>query len=343
MPRARGRANLPTTSYAILGLLTFGEMSGYDLKGLADYSIADFFWSPARSQIYAELRRLTSLGFVTEVEVRQERRPDKRIYRLTSPGRRALRVWLELPDVAPDVFASGVVHHSVLCEFSTDSGVIRGFIGHQASFAPKVLANQRGDGVGLEIINDHAADLSAIAVNQRQNLVLVVVAASLLLALRLNGAIMADKSLVNLDGSAISAERGEVATAHRFSDPVAHEPCGLESDAQGAVQLVGADPLLARTNQKDRLQPDMQLDVAGLKNGADLNSEWLAARIALVGAYAGALALQLAALIDDPAMGAYAPVGPDPILDKLVCGFFVVEVGFSEDGHGFDPFRVPIR
>ena len=106
MPRPRGRAGLPTTSFAVLGLLTFGEMSGYDLKGLADYSIANFFWSPARSQIYAELRRLTSLGFVTEVEVRQERRPDKRIYRLTAPGRRALRVWLELPEVAPDVFKS---------------------------------------------------------------------------------------------------------------------------------------------------------------------------------------------------------------------------------------------
>lgn len=106
MPRPRGRANLPITSFAVLGLLTFGEKSGYDLKALADYSIANFFWSPARSQIYAELRRLTSLGFVTEVEVRQERRPDKRIYRLAAPGRRALRDWLELSEVAPDVFKS---------------------------------------------------------------------------------------------------------------------------------------------------------------------------------------------------------------------------------------------
>ena len=87
MPTARNQGNLPTTSYAVLGLLTFGEMSGYDLKGLADYSIANFFWSPARSQIYSELRRLTSLGFVTETEVRQKRRPDKRIYRLTPEGK----------------------------------------------------------------------------------------------------------------------------------------------------------------------------------------------------------------------------------------------------------------
>ena len=106
MAVAKGPRGLPTTSYAVLGLLTFGERSGYELKALADYSIANFFWSPARSQIYAELRRLTSLGFVTETEVRQERRPDKRLYRLTTEGQRALSDWLENPEVESDIFKS---------------------------------------------------------------------------------------------------------------------------------------------------------------------------------------------------------------------------------------------
>lgn len=34
-----------------------------------------------------------------------------------------------------------------------------------------------------------------------------------------------------------------------------HEPGRLESDAQGAMKLVGADALLAGGNQEDRLQP----------------------------------------------------------------------------------------
>ena len=106
MARSQRRGSLPTTSYAILGLLTFGEMSGYDLKHLADQSIGYFFWSPARSQIYGELRRLAALGYVTELEVRQERRPDKRIYRLTPQGKQALGEWLELPEVEPDMFKS---------------------------------------------------------------------------------------------------------------------------------------------------------------------------------------------------------------------------------------------
>jgi DNA-binding PadR family transcriptional regulator len=86
--------DLPTTSYAILGLLTFEEMSGYDLTKLVNQSVG-FFLTPAKSQIYAELRRLESVGYVTEREVEQRGRPDKRLYRITSAGERALRDWLE--------------------------------------------------------------------------------------------------------------------------------------------------------------------------------------------------------------------------------------------------------
>lgn len=91
-------SELPTTSYAVLGLLTFGEMSGYDVNKIADQSIA-FFFTPAKSQIYSELRRLVSLDFATEREVAQDRRPDKRLYRITDRGRRALREWLENTEV----------------------------------------------------------------------------------------------------------------------------------------------------------------------------------------------------------------------------------------------------
>lgn len=97
---------MPTTSYAILGLVSFGETSGYDLKQFADGSIHYFFWSPARSQVYAELRRLTALEYVTEREVEQERRPDKRLYRITPAGKEALQSWLSQPEVAPEVHKS---------------------------------------------------------------------------------------------------------------------------------------------------------------------------------------------------------------------------------------------
>lgn len=89
---------LPATAYAVLGLLTWGAMSGYDVMRAAHKGIAFFFWRPAKSQIYTELRRLKSRGYVTEREVEQDRRPDKRVYTITSEGEQALRAWLTAPD-----------------------------------------------------------------------------------------------------------------------------------------------------------------------------------------------------------------------------------------------------
>lgn len=108
---------------------------------------------------------------------------------------------------------------------------------------------------------------------------------------------------------------------------MAHEPGGFEGHAQGPVKLVGADALLAGGNQEDSLQPEMQLDVAGLEDGSNLDGKGLPAGIAFVGAYAGALALQLAAAFHGAAVRADTPVGPYAGLDKLVGRFFVVKMG----------------
>jgi len=100
---------LPTTSYVILGLLTFREMSGYDLKQLINKSITHFYWSPAKSQIYGELRRLESHGLVTMREVPQTLRPDKRLYQITPQGTEAMLKWLETSGVEPDSYKSALL------------------------------------------------------------------------------------------------------------------------------------------------------------------------------------------------------------------------------------------
>ncbi len=61
---------LPATSWAVLGMLTFGEeLSGSDLKSWADWSIGFYYWSPSVSQVYTELKKLETLGFVSSREV----------------------------------------------------------------------------------------------------------------------------------------------------------------------------------------------------------------------------------------------------------------------------------
>ncbi|MBN4064654.1 PadR family transcriptional regulator [Dehalococcoides mccartyi] len=97
---------LPKSAYVILGLLSFGESSGYDLKNLADQSVALFYSSPARSQIYTELRRLTEHGLAVEREVEQTDRPDKRLYSITKSGEEVLKNWLENSPTTADAIKS---------------------------------------------------------------------------------------------------------------------------------------------------------------------------------------------------------------------------------------------
>ena len=94
---APSRAGAPNaaTPNAVLGLLSFGqELSGYDLKKWADHSLRFFFWSPAISQIYSELRRLESLGYVTSRVVAKDDTRSRRLYRITDEGRAWLAHWL---------------------------------------------------------------------------------------------------------------------------------------------------------------------------------------------------------------------------------------------------------
>jgi len=79
--------------HAILGFLYYEPMSGYDLKAAFDASVKHF-WPAEQSQIYRTLSRLNEQGF-TEIEViRQEDRPDRKVYHLTEAGFSELHRWL---------------------------------------------------------------------------------------------------------------------------------------------------------------------------------------------------------------------------------------------------------
>lgn len=83
--------DLPVTSYALLGLLTFGdELTGYELKQRADATLRFYWVSPAMSQVYSELARLTERGLVL-TRGGGER---STTYRLSAKGRRALETWM---------------------------------------------------------------------------------------------------------------------------------------------------------------------------------------------------------------------------------------------------------
>jgi DNA-binding PadR family transcriptional regulator len=86
--------DLPVTSYALLGLLTFGdELTGYELKQRADRTLRFYWVSPAMSQIYSELARLTDDGLVEPTASTGEGRRTT-TYRITARGQEALRGWM---------------------------------------------------------------------------------------------------------------------------------------------------------------------------------------------------------------------------------------------------------
>lgn len=82
--------------YAILGFLNYHPQSGYDLKKTFDVSV-QHFWSADQSQIYRTLSRLTKQGLVEVEKIRQEDRPDRKVYHITNAGRTALREWISGP------------------------------------------------------------------------------------------------------------------------------------------------------------------------------------------------------------------------------------------------------
>jgi DNA-binding PadR family transcriptional regulator len=79
--------------YAILGLLSWRPLTGYDIKKMFSGSAA-FYWSGNNNQIYTTLVKLHKHGFVTREVEPQEGNPPRKIYSITAQGRVELKKWL---------------------------------------------------------------------------------------------------------------------------------------------------------------------------------------------------------------------------------------------------------
>lgn len=89
---------MATLGYAILGLLSREDLSGYDLTQRMAGQVG-YFWSARHSQIYPELAKLEEGGYVRHSVVEQTERPDKKVYKITGEGLDALKEWVIRPPV----------------------------------------------------------------------------------------------------------------------------------------------------------------------------------------------------------------------------------------------------
>lgn len=89
--------------HAILGLLNYQAMTGYDLKHRWFDVSMRYFWPADQAQIYRTLDNLVGRGWATfRVEPGGDR-PNRKVYSLTDAGRQELAQWLTTPLRLPAV------------------------------------------------------------------------------------------------------------------------------------------------------------------------------------------------------------------------------------------------
>lgn len=84
------------TKFAVLGILSMGPHSGYDVKKYCE-EVLVYFWHESYGQIYPLLRSLEAKGLIRK-ESRSRTARERRIaYALTAAGQKELATWLEQP------------------------------------------------------------------------------------------------------------------------------------------------------------------------------------------------------------------------------------------------------
>lgn len=89
-------------NYAILGILSYKSMTGYDIKKIVQDS--NFMhWSGNNNQIYKALTELLNTGLVNNEVKHQEGSPTKKIYIITDEGLAALKEWILSPSEPSEI------------------------------------------------------------------------------------------------------------------------------------------------------------------------------------------------------------------------------------------------
>lgn len=84
------------TRFALLGLLSHEDLSGYDIKKHVKNGLNNF-WDIGYGQIYPELKKLESAGLVCFRPEISDNGSVKKKYSITDKGREELKIWLKSP------------------------------------------------------------------------------------------------------------------------------------------------------------------------------------------------------------------------------------------------------
>lgn len=105
-----------------LGILTFQEASGYEIKKLVEDEVFSHFIDASYGSIYPALTKMMNEGLVLVRAEEQAGKPDKKVYSITQSGRDALAAALAVDPVA-DKFKSEFLFQVMLREFLPKSHI----------------------------------------------------------------------------------------------------------------------------------------------------------------------------------------------------------------------------
>ena len=100
----------------VLGILSFGEASGYEIKKMVEDGRFSHFIDASFGSIYPALTALTGESLLTVRAEEQTGRPDKKVYAITQNGRASLARALSVTP-AKDKFKSEFLFQMLLADF----------------------------------------------------------------------------------------------------------------------------------------------------------------------------------------------------------------------------------
>lgn len=116
------RGGIVVLKHGILGLLSYTDMSGYEIREVFRDSL-NFFWPVQTSQIYRELNVLEKNNWIVKQTVEQSGKPDKNICSITQKGREELLRWLSDVNVDLDMRSSVLMKTFFMGELEVSKSV----------------------------------------------------------------------------------------------------------------------------------------------------------------------------------------------------------------------------
>ena len=98
-----------------LGILSFSDMTGYDIRKMASEGNFSHFCEASYGSIYPALSQLTEEGLVTLHEETEDGKPARKIYSITQQGRAALTHILH-EEPSPDRCKSEFLFYSLFAD-----------------------------------------------------------------------------------------------------------------------------------------------------------------------------------------------------------------------------------